>query len=170
MSIPDNAIRKIDSGFFNDNEAFLATAQRTNPTSNNTADRIQAIDDRLKRIEMQLDLRQPDLEPERTHARCSFSGLILPAQFFPSPLGSDTAQSQFYNAYRSATDAERNVMAMPRTISQDDFDKHSPVFFANKAMGSRLVKEFLVYAARKKLGRTKVACYASQYAHAFKRG
>lgn len=162
MSIPYNTTRQFGSGFFNDNGAMPASAQNTTPTSNNTAEITRAIDDRLKRIELKLGLRQPDLEPERTHARCSFSGLILPAQFFPSPLRSDTAQSQFYNAYRSATDAERNVMAIPRTLSQDDFDKHSPVFFANKAMGTRLVKEFLVYAAREKLGRARVASFSTQ--------
>ena len=121
------------------------------------------IEDRLTQIELRLGLRKPEPTPPPTHALCVYSGLLLPARFFGVPTTHPKPVSQFFNAYRNATPKDRGPMAIPRSISQETFDKHSARYFPdNKPLGTAAAKEFLITMAEKGLGQPAVQSFSNR--------
>lgn len=121
-----------------------------------------SLEARILRVEQHLGI-VPKPAPPRppTHAICAYSGLRLPAKFFGVPTTATKPVSQFFNAYKSAHPDDR--MAIPKTISQETFDKHQAEFFPdNVPLSSKRIGEFLTFAAINYLGQTPVQMFTNQ--------
>lgn len=145
---------KLSSGFFEVGPEELKT---TPPDLDK-----MSLEARILRIEQHLGfVPKPAPPPPPTHAICSYSGLRLPAKFFGVPTTTRKPVSQFFNAYKSARPDHK--MAIPKTISQEAFDKYEPEFFPDDVpLSTKRIEEFLTFAAKKGLGQTPVQSFATR--------
>ena len=155
----NSAHGKLKSGFLG------TTPLQPEPTKTPPTLDEMSLEQRVAQIEIHLGIRPKPLPPMATHTVCHFSGLRLPLKFFPSPLPVKP-MSQFFNAYKSAHPDAKGKMAIPKTISQDTFDKFEPEFFPDDVpLGTKLVQSFLVAAAAKGLGETETQMFTNRGHH-----
>lgn len=131
------------------------------PPKAETADTNINVEERLSRIEVRLGLRPAPVAPIPTVAKCSKSGLTMPAQFFPAPTVNQMQISTLWSAYSAALPDEQKTLADPKKLAQPIFDQESSKFFEpdERLTVSRL-REFLRLMAQQHKGKPATVNFA----------
>lgn len=151
------ALDKMNSGFF-DPGPDGATPDL--PAHTDHGPDTKSLEARITSIELHLGLRKPPSPPPLTHPTCSVSKLKLPLRFFPAipqTANSPSNVSNLISGYKNALFEAQARMATPWTLTQADFDKHSPAFFpCDERVTVASIQGFLTAMAAKGVGRTAV--------------